>query len=260
MEFRQLMLAGGLPILMFHAVDDDLAVISFSPTLFESALAKIDQHGYRTISLLQACVYLRERRPFPEHVLLITFDDGYRSVYEGAFPALRRYGMTADVFLLTGSGPSSAEGKRCPDYQGRAMLSWPEIREMHRYGISFGAHTMSHLDLTRLSEGQIEAEVRQSKTTLEQGLGAEVLTFAYPFGHYDRRSREIVRRHFRCACSDRLGLVTQGSDLYALERVDAYYLRSERTFGWLFHPWFGWYVRGRSVPRRFRRAIHWRSA
>ena len=158
--------------------------------------------------------------------------------------------MTATVFLTVGN----RKKKRLPSMEGRSMLSWHEIKEMHRSGIAFGGHTLTHPDLTQLRPALLETEVVDGKRVIEDALGSRVDTFAYPFGRYDKRSRELVSRQFLCACSDRLGLYRSTSDLYAMERVDAYYLRSERLFHAMLSRWFPVYVRLRSMPRGVRRA------
>ena len=126
---------------------------------------------------------------------------------------------------------------------------------MRRSGMTFGAHTLTHPDLTRLPVAQLQHEICRSQEIVENALGEPVNCFAYPFGRHDERSREIVRQHFACACSDKLALVSAGSDVYAMERVDAYYLRTERLFNVMPTPFFPWYIRARSVPRQIRRAI-----
>ena len=94
-----------------------------------------------------------------------------------------------------------------------------------------------------------------SKAIIEDALSTQVTCFAYPYGRYGNRTREIVRQHFVCACSDKLDLVNGSSDLLALERVDAYYLRTERLFNVMLSRFFPWYIRARSLPRRIRRSI-----
>jgi peptidoglycan/xylan/chitin deacetylase (PgdA/CDA1 family) len=239
-----------LPILTFHAVDDRDSVISFPPELFARGMTLLHDHGYRTMSLMEATDHLRRGVRPPERSIVVTFDDGYRSVYEQAFPVLQRYGMTATVFLATGN----RKRRRLPSMEGRSMLSWHEVKEMHKAGIAFGGHTLTHPDLTRLPEELLEAEIVGSKAAIENELGTAANTFAYPFGLYDARSRELVSRHFMCACSDRLGLLRSTSDRYAMERVDAYYLRSERQFRTMLSRWFPMYVQLRSMPRQLRRA------
>lgn len=246
-----------LPVLTFHSIDDRRSVISFSPDVFRNGMAKLAANGFRTIDLMTAVGMVRGGAPFPDRSLVITFDDGYRNTFDEAFPILRQHGMTATVFVTVGERNGDHRG-RVPSLNGREMLSRDEMREMHASGlIRFGAHTLTHPDLTRTSAAHVDAEMRDSKALLEEILGAgdTVTAFAYPFGRYDEPARAIAARYFECACSDRLGMVTSRSDVFALERVDAYYLRTERQFDRLLRASFPRYVWARSVPRRIKRAI-----
>jgi peptidoglycan/xylan/chitin deacetylase (PgdA/CDA1 family) len=247
-----------LPVLTFHAIDDADSVISYEPGLFSYAMDRLHAAGYRTISLSEALGHLRDGRPFPSHAFAVTFDDGFQSVYTDAFPALHRHGMTATVFLTVGSTPPASASGRLAPFEGRAMLSWPEIREMRAAGIDFGAHTLSHPDLTRTSADQVEHEMTASKAVIEDALGTPVTTFAYPFGLFDDQSRRIAARHFSGACADTLGILSPRSDPYALERVDAYYLRSRRLLALATTALFPWYVLARAVPRGLRRWVQGR--
>jgi len=244
-------MAARFPILTFHDIDRRSSVISFPPGLFRRGMEGLRQHGYRTLSLVQLVDFMESALPFPDRALAITFDDGYDSVYQEAFPVLQECGLTATIFLTVGE----VRTDRLPSLNGRTMLTWRSIREMQRSGIEFGAHTMTHPDLTKLSTGRVEEEMHSSKSVIEDALGVPVTSFAYPFGRFDRQSREIAMQHFACACSDRLGLVRGSSDPHALERVDAYYLRSDRLFGLMRSGLFPGYIRLRSVPRRLRRVV-----
>lgn len=245
-----------LPILTFHDIADRSSVISFPPQIFRRGMAKLHESGYRTLSLIDAANCLRNDQAFPARSLVITFDDGYGSVYEKAFPVLQRYGMSATVFLTVGKAENLDQ--RLSTLQGRAMLSWSSIREMLKHGMSFGAHTLTHPDLTHLSLDGITEEVLGSKDIIENALGTSVSSFTYPYGRYNNSVRAFVRQHFVCACSDRLGLIKTNSDLYALERVDSYYLRTDRLFNLTRTGILPWYIAARAVPRRLRRAIQFR--
>ena len=135
------------------------------------------------------------------------------------------------------------------------MLSWTEMREMQRAGMAFGAHTLTHRNLTRLPSNQVEAEVGDSKKIIEDNIGIPIAAFSYPFGRHDKRTREIVKRHFAYACSDRLSLVTSGSNLYTLERIDTYYLRTDKLFDLTLSRLLPWYLRARNLPRQIRRSV-----
>jgi peptidoglycan/xylan/chitin deacetylase (PgdA/CDA1 family) len=260
-----------LPILMCHDISDQHAVTALSPAVFQSGLARLRQAGFHTVSLEEVAAWLHARQhgpspqtdtnslhPLRENAFAITFDDGSQSVYTQGFPILRQHGFSATVFLTVGNSPVTTAQARLPSQPTRPMLSWGEIREMQRYGITFGAHTLTHPNLTRLPPDRAEAEICTSQAVIADALGVAVQTFAYPFGYYDERTRDIVSRHFACACSVRLGLVSPSSDPYALERVDTHYLRTVRLFGLMLSPWFRWYVRARAVPRRVRRGLRWR--
>ena len=243
--------ANWLPILTFHAVDDTPSVIAFPPALFRSALEELQKAGFRTLGLLDAAERVAKREGFPARSVVLTFDDGYRSVYETVLPALHEHGMTATVFVSAGTG----RGDRFPSLCHREMLSWPEVRELHAAGLEIGAHTLAHPDLTRLPADRVRQEILESKARLEEAIGAPVSSFAYPFGRFDDRSVSLVREHFRCACSDFLSVATHRSDPYLLPRVDAYYLRSPFLFAAVGARWFPWAVRLRNVPRQLRRRM-----
>jgi peptidoglycan/xylan/chitin deacetylase (PgdA/CDA1 family) len=244
-----------VPILTFHAIEDSRSVISFSPELFGKSMERLYLSGWRTIGLGEAAELVRGRKPLPEKSFVMTFDDGYRSVYDEALPVLSKHSMTATVFLATGGPRSAGADERLTPLSGREMLSWREIREMKDAGIDFGAHTVSHPDLTKIETSEIEKEMTVSKKIIEDKLGASVSSFAYPYGRYDGRSLEIARGNFACACSDELGLMTMESGLYALERVDAYYLRGETLFGLITTRSFPLYVILRNIPRSIKRSL-----
>ena len=248
-------MASSMPVLTFHALDYSPAVTSFSPQVFQHGMSKLHDSGYQTLSLLEAVDYLHQEKPFPERSFVITFDDGYQSVFNEAFPVLKRYGMSATVFLTVGERKSLKHADRLPSFEGRSMLSWGEIREMLCSEIDFGAHTLTHPDLTRLPLEQKEIEIRESKAIIEDVLGTPVPCFAYPYGQYDNRTLEIVKRHFACACSNELGLINRGSSLYALKRIDAYYLRTDRLFNLMLSSFFPLYIRTRSIPRMIKRTF-----
>jgi peptidoglycan/xylan/chitin deacetylase (PgdA/CDA1 family) len=248
--------AATLHILTFHALDElPPSVVSLSPAVFRNGIAKLLESGYHTISLMDAVDCLRQRKPFPNRAFVITFDDGYRTVYRQAFPVLQRHSLSATVFLTVGEkGKASPEG-RLPSLKDRDMLGWAEIREMQRGGVIFAAHTLTHPDLTRLATDRIQAEICESKAVIEDALGAAVTSFAYPYGRYNRHIREIVEQHFACACVDRLGLVTLRSDLWTLERVDAYCLRKAWGFELMVTSMFPWYLSTYRMLRRVRMTL-----
>ena len=163
--------------------------------------------------------------------------------------------MRATLFVTTGEAQRASPSDRLPSLEGREMLEWRQIEEMSRYGIEIGAHTLTHPDLTRLGNDDVEREILGSRRRLEDFLGKAVDAFCYPFGRYDDRSLAAARAHFRCACTDYLALAGPKSDPHLLERVDAYYLRDRRRFGRLTKAHFRTYLALRNSARLVRRAL-----
>ena len=244
-----------LPILTFHTLDDLPSVTSFPPKLFRLGLTMLHEHGYRTISLLEAADCLRMKKSFPEKSFVMTFDDGYETVYKVAFPIMQNYGMSATIFLTVGEKGNQKTDERLPSLEGRSMLNWYEIQEMKRWGIEFGAHTLTHPDLTRLPQDRMETEICDSKKIIENILGTPIFCFAYPYGRYNDSVLKLVQQYFACASSDKLGFITLNSDPYALERIDAYYLRTEKLFNLMLTRWFSGYIWACSIPRWIRRTV-----
>ncbi len=248
-------MTGFIPVLTFHSIDDGRAPTSFGPALFARGMETLARSGCRTVTLTEAASLAAAKRPFPEKSFVITFDDGYRNVFDSAFPVLSRHAFTATVFLTTGKGEMAGDADRLPPLFGGEMLSWGEIRAMKESGFDFGAHTLTHPDLTRLSPDDAAREMTASRDVVSHALGEPVTTFAYPYGRYDAASAEIAAKEFTCACSDELGLLTASSPIHAIPRVDSFYLRGERLFGLVRSPQLPLYLLLRNVPRKLRRRL-----
>ena len=86
--------------------------------------------------------------------------------------------------------------------------------------IEVGSHTNSHPVLSQLPLDTQREEISGSKSLLEDILGQPITSFAYPYGDFDAKTREAVKRAgFTLACSIKCGPVVNTSDLFALPRV-----------------------------------------
>lgn len=127
----------------------------------------------------------RRRAPGGAPAALVTFDDGYLDTYAIALPILRRHGLAAVVFVVTGAvgRTSGAWGPPAP----APMMSWAHLDELARMGFSVQSHTRTHADLTRCGDADALAELAGSRAELEDRLGRPVDAIAYPFGRLDAR-------------------------------------------------------------------------
>lgn len=104
------------------------------------------------------------------------------------------------------------------------MLTWADVSEMHRLGMTIGAHTLTHPNLPNAGEADAWREIQGSRARLERELGAPVTMFSYPNGGSDGYmntavARLVQRAGFAAATTSRNGFAGPESDLFALERV-----------------------------------------
>jgi Predicted xylanase/chitin deacetylase len=112
---------------------------------------------------------------------------------------------------------------------------------------------LTHPDLTRIPIQWAEREIVGSKEEIENRLSAGIKTFAYPYGRYNSKIREIVRNHFEEACcSAKLGKLEMDCDPHDLKRIDMYYLRSEKLFRIIPTHTLDWYLQFRQVFRELK--------
>lgn len=102
------------------------------------------------------------------------------------------------------------------------MLTWDHVRHMHQHGISFGAHTVTHPMLSRVSVDEAGHEIRQSKHSIEEALDTRIELFAYPDGgptaFNDTVKALVEAAGFRAAVTTILGTNDAATDRYELRR------------------------------------------
>ncbi len=239
-----------IPILTYHSIDESRSVISTTPEVFRRQMKRLHETGIRGVSLETLSRSLITSKEFPVNSVALTFDDGFQNFYTTAFPVLEEYGFTATVFLVTDHcGKKNDWPGNPPGIALKRLLSWAEVRELRSNGIEFGSHTRTHPDLTRLSEPQVRRETVESKDAIENTIGGTVTTFAYPYGKFNARVRDIVAQTFDVACSTNLGTASVESDRFSLERIDAYYLSRPWVFDSLSSKRFDRYMKFRQTLR-----------
>ena len=185
---------------------------------------------------------------FPARSVVVTFDDAFGSVHEVALPVLTELGWTATVFVTSGTiGGRSRENRPVADADA--------LRELVAAGLSISGHTVSHPDLTRCTQQEIDAELTDGKSQLEESLGVPVRSFAYPFGRYDARSRSVAEALYDCACTDALGYARRGDDPWLLPRLETWYLSRPGLLGRLGSRPVDAYLAFRRGPRAARRTV-----
>lgn len=217
-----------IPILMYHSISDEAETgvhpyyrTSTSPQQFASQMKYLHESGYRTASLPEVVSELREQGAVAEKHVVITFDDGYRDFHDNAFPILDQYHFGATVFL-----PTAYIGTVRTQFKAKDCLTWSEIRELKKHGMSFGSHTVTHPQLSRLDAGAVINEIATSKQTIQDNLGESVDSFAYPFAFPESNKpfiqmlrTTLIEAGYRQGVSTRIGTARRQEDHYFLRRL-----------------------------------------
>ena len=166
-----------------------------SATDFEAQMQQLKEKGISVIPLQQVLAWERGEKDIPSESAVLTFDDGWKSQYEVAWPILKKYGYPFTLFIYTDyvrGGPKS----------GGESLTWEQLAEMRDAGVDIQGHTVSHHDLTKKIktpqfpeyDAWLWNELNGSKQMLEQRLGINVNTLALPYGRYNAHVQEVAKK------------------------------------------------------------------
>jgi peptidoglycan/xylan/chitin deacetylase (PgdA/CDA1 family) len=192
-------------ILMYHQVDphappDPMGrTLTVSPSQLSEELDYLSTRHLRAVSVDDYLQAARMNRSTQDMVIL-TFDDGYADQYTQAFPILVHHHAHATFFITTGN-----VGRR-------NHLTWLQIREMARSGMSIGGHNVEHVDLSSLTPAQQKAQIDGCLLALRERAGIAANSYAYPSGMYNRAtlailSKEPIELAFTTDPSHRIGIV-----------------------------------------------------
>jgi peptidoglycan/xylan/chitin deacetylase (PgdA/CDA1 family) len=204
----------GATILIYHRVGggsrDELDVS------VEEFARQVDVLGdHRVVSLGDAVTSLQLGDSTPSVVL--TFDDGFRDLYDHAWPMLRDRDLPFTLYLASAyvGGTMSWPGSTARD-TAAGGLTWEQVREMVASGLcTLGNHTHSHVPAHRLNENELDL----CTAYIEEFVGVTPEHFAYPWGRPSPPMEPLLRERFRSAVTGEVGRNVAGADLMRLRRV-----------------------------------------
>lgn len=250
-------MAGSVPILMYHSLDDSDSVISVRPTDFRRHIQLLRDRGFVGISLIDLLDGWDGRQALPEKPVVLTFDDAFASLLDHAVPALREVGFSATIFAVAGyCGKSNDWPSQPPGVPRMSLMTMAQLRSIADAGIEIGAHTMTHPRLDGISEADVRREIIESQAALQQELGRSVRTFAYPYGAWSNAAKQVAGECFAGSCSVEMGMARKSVDRQLLPRLDAYYLRDPSIFRHFGTPLGSAYLSLRKLGRTCRGMLH----
>jgi peptidoglycan/xylan/chitin deacetylase (PgdA/CDA1 family) len=182
---------GDVVVLLYHRVGSGSREIDLPPATFDAQLWEL--------SARQPVRSLDEALSSPDGGVVVTFDDGFRDFHDTVLPRLCELGIPVVLYLATGL-VSDGDGRSNGADRG---MTWNELREAVATGlVTVGSHTHSHVPLVRVTEQEVDDELRRSKEAIEDRLGVACRHFAYPFAVASPAADRVARRLFDSVASD----------------------------------------------------------
>ncbi|MFC1533106.1 polysaccharide deacetylase family protein [Thermodesulfobacteriota bacterium] len=230
-----------LTILVYHSfTKDEFATESVSVSMFEDHVKYLIKN-FNVEPIDRVIRRLKQGKRLKRDTLCITIDDGFADNYELAYPILKKYNLSATIFVTAGcleqprSLNTSIYNEVRPDkvytvnkidrldvyrLPKRSMLTWEQAQELAENNIEIGSHTLYHPILTKIPFSVSEKEIVLSKQMIESELNREIKYFAFPNGEYNKLLCETIRRSgYHASFIVKWDVNYSGQDLYQLIRI-----------------------------------------
>lgn len=233
---RDVELDNGIPVLTYHHILTDSENKKFQHTStttsdvsFSHQMDYLKQEGYATLSLYQLEGYLKGTINLPARAVVLTFDDGLKSVYRYAYPILKRHGQRATAFII------SSRIKHAPQTWNPDELQFMSLTELRQIQDVFDIQSHSHF-LHRLDSDEkpilfdrsyhvIQLDFAHSRRALMQ-LNPYLQCLSYPYGGFNQTAISAAQAAgFTLAVTTLPGKVKLGDNPLALKRL--YILRTD---------------------------------
>jgi peptidoglycan/xylan/chitin deacetylase (PgdA/CDA1 family) len=178
------MAADHAAILMYHRFgEDSIPSTNIRLEQFDAHIAELTSGGYSVLPLPEIMARMRKGENLPDRTVALTADDAYLSAFTEGWPRMKKAGLPFTLFVATEPVESKLKG----------YLTWDQIRQMKREGVTIGAHSHRHPSLPALSPEAAKEDLETSLRIFKRELGEKPDLFAYPFGEWDAPSLALVK-------------------------------------------------------------------
>lgn len=150
------------------------------------SIGKVDSKYCVTLERLKQIIHKSQESIF-------TFDDGYADNSTYGRDAFATLSDRVIIFLVPGKIGRANDWDLSGKLIGKPLLTWEQISDLQSLGVKFGSHGLTHTDLTKLDNAELDREVKESKKILEEKLGQIVEGIAYPFGFFNEKVIDAVK-------------------------------------------------------------------
>ena len=179
-----------LTILTYHQILENGSNASdhVNKVNFTEQIEYLNKSGFKGLTVAEYDQIRKTNSSIPKKSIIITFDDGWKSIYEKAFPILDNYSYVATNFIVTNYANGSS------GYI--SYMNWSEVEDLKDKGWDVQSHSVSHKNLINLSEEEYRKQLNDSKTILKDKLNVDANSFAFPFSSSNQSYTEICGEYY----------------------------------------------------------------
>jgi peptidoglycan/xylan/chitin deacetylase (PgdA/CDA1 family) len=186
---------------------------------FVRQLDELHRAGFNSCTPAQATVKARSSAA-PNRRIVLSFDDGFRNVFQNALEPLAQRQFCAIQFLVSNCIGKLNEWDLRDGEVPEPLMDAVQVGEWLRAGHRIGSHSLTHPRLTRLSLRDAQEEILSSKKKLEDNFGVAVEDFCYPYGDWNQAVRDLVMEAgYRTACTTDYGINLPTTPPLELRRI-----------------------------------------
>ena len=207
-------------LLQYHHVSSDTpSITSVTPEQFEAHLDLITSLNLQVLSLDTIISQIKSGKGFAKDTVAITFDDGYLSIYEHAYPLLKERRLPFSVFV----------NPKAIDDAHSSQMTWQQLREMQQNGATIANHSTFHNHLLekQLNESEkswlsrTKKDIEWAQKRLVTQLGIKNKWLAYPYGEFDQKLKSLLIELGFLGFSQQSGPINKTTDWQAIPRFPA---------------------------------------
>lgn len=217
-----------VPVLMYHRVgepDHARDIYCIRPDRFAAHMNSLANAGYTSVTIEDFVAWLWEEKTLPEKSFVLTFDDGFAGVHDYAMPVLRARRWPATVFVVAGRIGAYSDWDVTTDNPMRAhrLMNAEQLGSLCRGGVSLQSHSSMHRDLTTMRKEELEEDLSESRSVIEEISGNAPMFLAYPYGQYNETVRTVAQRvGFSAAFSVQPGFNRTDVERFGIHRLDIF--------------------------------------
>ena len=176
---------------------------------FDAHIAELTNGRYNVVALPEILAAIERGERLSNRTVAITIDDTFRSVYDEAWPRLKKAGLPFTLFVTT--DPS--------DLDAPAYMTWDEIRELRDAGVTIGAHTASHMLVSASTTDELRGDIERSFESFQRELGERPTIFSWPKGEMSAAAGDMLAElGFQAAFGYHSGSVNSLADRMQMPR------------------------------------------